>query len=107
MLYFALTIICIPSSLFGGLYIPLRTILKISQTKTLSRKIFTALEISLLLPCSFTSSVTRGTLATTQLGEEAEEEVEAGKEEDGDEEDHSSKLRIILEVQEGITSRLA
>ena len=51
--------------------------------------------------------MTRGTLATTQVGEETEEEVDAGKEEDGDEKDHASKLRVILKVEEGIKSRLA
>ena len=33
--------------------------------------------------------------------------MDAGKKEDGDEEDHSSKLWVILKVEEGITSRLA
>ena len=32
--------------------------------------------------------------------------MDAGKKEDGDEEDHSSKLWVILKVEEGITSRL-
>ena len=72
------------------------TILNVSQTQR-----------SLLLSSAFTSSVTRGTLATTQAGEQAEEEVDAREEEDGDEKDDPGKLWVVLEVQEGIASRLA
>ena len=85
----------------------LSTILNASQIQTRGTTINGTLTRSLLLSSSLTSRVTRGTLATTQVGEEAEEEVEAGKEEDGDEKDHASKLWVILKVQEGITSGLA
>ena len=36
---------------------------------------------SLLFSCSLTPRVTRGTLATTQVGESAEKEMEAGEKE--------------------------
>ena len=62
---------------------------------------------SLLLSSSFTPRVTRRTLATAQLGEKAEEEVDAWEQEDGDENYDACKLRVILKVQEGISSRLA
>ena len=51
--------------------------------------------------------MTWGTLSTAQLGEKAEEEVDAWKQEDGDEKDDAGKLWVILKVQKGITSRLA
>ena len=60
-----------------------------------------------MLSSSFTSRVTWGTLSTAQLGEKAEEEVDAWKQEDGDEKDDAGKLWVILKVQKGITSRLA
>ena len=62
---------------------------------------------SLLLSSSLTSCVTRGTLPATQVGEQAEEEVDAGEQEDGDEKDDAGKLWVVLEVEEGIASRLA
>ena len=51
--------------------------------------------------------MTRRTLPTTQVGEQAEEEVDAGEQEDGDEKDDTGKLWVVLEVEEGIASRLA